>query len=165
MLNHDETEAVKKWLPQESNSSTVMPGTGTNMTAADMIAQMSGNKTAGVKRNSDEMSVEVDDCFDHIIGSAAEVERLWSIARYLLTTLRSQLSPILFEALLFLRLNRTIWNERTVQMACLAVREQSKNDRLEKKLKEAADHEALVVGNEENNPSDNGDWEGTDIED
>ena len=50
-------------------------------------------------------------------------------------------------------------------MACLAVREQSKNDRLEKKLKEAADHEALVVGNEENNPSDNGDWEGTDIED
>ena len=165
MLNHDETEAVKKWLPQESNSSTVMPGTGTNMTAADMIAQMSGNKTAGVKRNSDEMSVEVDDCFDHIIGSAAEVERLWSIARYLLTTLRSQLSPILFEALLFLRLNRTLWNERTVQMACLAVREQSKNDRLEKKLKEAADHEALVGGNEENNPNDNGDWEGTDIED
>jgi len=109
MLNDDETKAVKRWLPQESNSSTVMPGA--NMTAADMIAQISGNKTAGVKRNSDEMSVEVDDCFDHVIGSAAEVERLWSIARYLLTTLRSQLSPILFEALLFLCLDRTLWNE------------------------------------------------------
>jgi hypothetical protein len=163
MLNDNETKAVKRWLPQESNSSTVMPGA--NMTAADMIAQISGNKTAGVKRNSDEMSVEVDDCFDHVIGSAAEVERLWSIARYLLTTLRSQLSPILFEALLFLRLNRTLWNERTVQMAHLAVREQSKNERLEKKLKEAADHEALVGGGEENNLNDNGDWEGNDIED
>jgi hypothetical protein len=163
MLNDNETEAVKRWLPQESNLSTVMPGA--NMTAADMIAQISGNKTAGVKRNSDEMSVEVDDCFDHVIGSAAEVERLWSIARYLLTTLHSQLSPILFEALLFLRLNCTLWNERTVQMAHLAVREQSKNECLEKKLKEAADHEAFLGGGEDNNLNDNGDLVGNDIDD
>jgi hypothetical protein len=59
MLNYDETEAVKRWLPQESNSSTVMPG-AKNMTASEMIAQISGNKTACVKRNSDEMSVDVE---------------------------------------------------------------------------------------------------------
>jgi hypothetical protein len=139
MLNDDETEAVKRWLPPESNSSTVMPG-AKNMTASEMIAQISGNKTAGVKRNSDEMSVDVDDCFDHVIGSAAEVERLWSIARYLLTTLRSQLSPILFEALLFLRANRDLWDERTVQAALNTVRKDEKDERLSKKLNEADDH-------------------------
>ena len=50
-------------------------------------------------------------------------------------------------------------------MAHLAVREQSKNKRLEKKFKEAADHEALVGGGEENNLNDNGDLVGNDIDD
>ena len=36
---------------------------------------------------------------DFILGSAAEVERLWSIERYVITDLRRCLSPVMFEAL------------------------------------------------------------------
>ena len=95
------------------------------------------------KRKAGEIS-EVsnnDDCFDHVIGSAAEVERLWSIARYILTSTCSTLSPIIFEAILFLRANGTLWDVRTVQRALLAVRDDLKSERLKKKLAESADAE------------------------
>jgi hypothetical protein len=48
----------------------------------------------GGKRKADEISEDnssnSDDCFDHVIGSAAVVERLWLVARYILTTTRGQ---------------------------------------------------------------------------
>ena len=86
-------------------------------TIADLVAQLPGTVDGGGKRKADEISEEYyinsDDCFDYVIGSAAVVERLWSVARYILTTNRSSLSPVLFEALLFLRSNRTLWDVRT----------------------------------------------------
>jgi hypothetical protein len=63
------------------------------------------------------------------------------VARYILTTNRSVLSPVLFEALLFLRSNCTLWDVRTVQRALLALREDQKSDQLKKKLAEVADGE------------------------
>jgi hypothetical protein len=53
------------------------------------------------------------DC-DFIFGSAAQVEQLWSIARYILTTQRSSLTPLLFETLLFLKVNNRFWSQETV---------------------------------------------------
>ena len=50
-----------------------------NVTAAHLVAQLSGNKAGNEKRKADEICVKMDHCFDHVIGSAAEVERLWSI--------------------------------------------------------------------------------------
>ena len=76
------------------------------------------------------------------------------MARYILTTNRSSLSPVLFEALLFLRSNRTLWDVRTVQRALLAVREDQKSDWLKKKSAEVAE----ANGEDE-------DGEDTDIED
>ncbi len=55
-----------------------------------------------------------------------------------MTTNCSSLSPVLFEALLFLRSNRTVWDVRTVQRALLAVREDQKSDWLKKKSAEVA---------------------------
>ncbi len=55
-----------------------------------------------------------------------------------MTTNRLSLSPVLFEALLFLRSNRTLWDVRTVQRALLAVREDQKSDWLKNKLVEVA---------------------------
>ena len=43
---------------------------------------------------------------DFILGSAAVVERLWSIADRLIDGERNNTSPLLMEALLFLRSNR-----------------------------------------------------------
>ena len=81
-----------------------------NLSFADCLSQLRG----GVKRKADQMNNACDNddnCFDHIIGSAAEVERLWSIARYFLTTSRTKMAPIVFEAILFLRMNRALWDE------------------------------------------------------
>ncbi len=49
--------------------------------------------TLAKKRKADQMddglNVNDDTFLDHVIGSAAEVERLWLMARYTLTTTRS----------------------------------------------------------------------------
>ena len=71
-----------------------------------------------------------------MFGSAAEVDRLWSEARYIMTTTRSKMAPIFFEAISFLRYNRYLWDEKTVQEAYLAVKDDQKTNRLEKKLRE-----------------------------
>lgn len=76
-------------------------------------------------------NVNTDSIFDHVIGSAAEVERLWSIARYILTDQRSKLAPILLEAILFLRFHRNLWDELTVMEARDAVRTTEKQNREE----------------------------------
>ena len=47
---------------------------------------------------------------DFILGSVAEVERLWSTAKHILTEeRRGMMHPILFEALLFLKENHRLW--------------------------------------------------------
>ena len=71
-----------------------------------------------------------------MFGSAAEVDRLWSEARYIMTTTRSKMAPIFFEAISFLRYNRYLWDEKTVQEAYLAVKDDQKMERLETKLQE-----------------------------
>ena len=47
---------------------------------------------------------------DFILGSTACVERLWSIAKEILHGPRNRTSPIMVEALLFLRENRRHWS-------------------------------------------------------
>ena len=140
-LNADEKRAIKMWLP--ITATPLFSENRATTSIADLVAQLPGTVNGGGKRKADEISEEYnsnsDDCFDHVIGSAAVVERLWSVARYILTTNRSALSPVLFEALLFLRSNRTLWDVRTVQRALLAVREDQKSDRLKNKLAEVAE--------------------------
>ena len=42
--------------------------------------------------------------------STAEVERLFSIAKNVMTKNRKRLTPQLFEAILFLKMNERLWN-------------------------------------------------------
>ncbi len=94
-----------------------------------------------------------DSSFDHVIGSAAEVEHLWLIAKYALTTTWTNLAPILFKAILFLQLNSALWDKKTVQEALLAKAKQ-KEERLRKKLdlaeEQAEDNDGSVEDNDEN---------------
>jgi len=76
---------------------------------------------------------------DCVVGSAAEVERLWSMANCILTNQRKSLAPVMLEALLFLKHNREHWDEGLVMEAHRAARASLKNDRLEKLLSEAGD--------------------------
>ena len=81
-----------------------------------------------------ENNVVEDHVLDHVIGSVAEVERLWLIAEHILTERRAAKAPILFEAILFLHINRELWTEFTVIDAWNAVWAELKDERLKQKL-------------------------------
>ena len=69
---------------------------------------------------------------DFILGSAAEVERLWSIATNVLTDERKKTSPLMLEAVLFLRVNSRLWDVQTVKQAL----HMSRNERIDRKMQE-----------------------------
>lgn len=52
-----------------------------------------------------------------ISATSSSVERCFSAARWILTCLRKRMSPILFEAILFLKLNRELWDLKLVSSA------------------------------------------------
>ena len=54
---------------------------------------------------------------DFILGLAAEVERLWSIATNVLTDEWKKTSPLMLEAVLFLQVNSRLWDVQTVKQA------------------------------------------------
>ena len=69
---------------------------------------------------------------DFILGSAAEVERLWSIATNVLTDERKKTSPLMLEAVLFVRINSRLWDVQTVKQAV----HMSRNERIDQKIQE-----------------------------
>ena len=82
-----------------------------NISLADRLSQLRGN-TIGEKRKADEIDDGYnnnDNCFDHLIGSAAEVGHLWSIARYILTTSHTSMTPIVFEAICSYTTHDCLW--------------------------------------------------------
>lgn len=66
---------------------------------------------------------------DYICGSAAEVERLWSICRYVLTQTRSKLTPNFFKTLIFLKINHKYWDITPVTNAYDNIKEENKDER------------------------------------
>ncbi len=52
-----------------------------------------------------------------ILGTTAEIERLWSVAKNILSTNRKAMEPLLFEAILFLKTNHSYWDLDAVQLA------------------------------------------------
>ena len=52
-----------------------------------------------------------------IPGTSVNCERLFSLAKHILTDTRKNTLPILFEALIFLKVNRSLWDANTVGKA------------------------------------------------
>ena len=73
---------------------------------------------------------------DFICGSAAEVERLWSIAKHILTNSRARMTPHLFEALFFLKINHDYWDCRSVQEAYCQARKDLQSPRVQLMMEE-----------------------------
>ncbi|CAB9515777.1 Inherit from NOG: AvrBs3 and PthA family of transcription activator-like effector proteins [Seminavis robusta] len=69
---------------------------------------------------------------DFVLGSAAEVERLWSLAKYVLINQRKSMTPTLFECLMYLKYNRGYWNKAMVAEAYRRAREQQSDARFAK---------------------------------
>ena len=55
-----------------------------------------------------------------VLGSAAEVERVWSMAGHVLTEHRSSLSPYVFELIMYLKYNSRLWGLQDVVNANIA---------------------------------------------
>ena len=75
-----------------------------------------------------------------ILGSCAEVERLWSLAKFVLTDERSRMTPQLFEAILFLKVNKDWWGQFEVIEAMRMARAAQRETRLQKRIDEDANH-------------------------
>lgn len=68
-----------------------------------------------------------------VLSSAAVVERLWSKAESLLANKRrGSTAPIVLEAILFLKENRHLWNDRLVLSAVRKAKEDMKQRTLER---------------------------------
>ena len=59
------------------------------------------------------------------------------------------MAPIVFEAILFLHMNRALWDERAVMEALVAVSADQKDEHLKKKLELANEQEENEEGNKE----------------
>ena len=61
----------------------------------------------------------------------------------------------MFEALLFLRANKKLWDEHTVKQAMGVVRKDQRNERLHKKINDADEEEVEEEEEEEEEEDDN----------
>jgi hypothetical protein len=50
-------------------------------------------------------------------STSCSIERLFSDSKHILTDQRKNMSPVLFEAILYLKRNRSLWNAETVAKA------------------------------------------------
>lgn len=67
------------------------------------------------KKEDNSTSCYIDASF--VFGSLAEVERLWSIAKYILSDHRQLMTPQIFEALIFLKCNARFWDDALISQA------------------------------------------------
>lgn len=72
---------------------------------------------------------------DFLLGSAAIVECLWSKLDALIPQRRSGMSPIMVEAILYLKENRDLWSIEDVKEALRRVKANEKSERTKKKMK------------------------------
>lgn len=75
-----------------------------------------------------------------ILGSAAVCERLWSIAKMVMSDRRKELSPVVFEAILFLNQNQHLRDTNDVQAALV----RNRSNRTQERIAEAEEHEMLA---------------------
>jgi hypothetical protein len=83
-----------------------------------------------------ETEEELGDYFDcrFILGSAAEVERVCSMADKILQLARFSTSPYLLEVILSLKFNNKYLDKRTVAKAIRLVQEEDSNERYDKEI-------------------------------
>ena len=78
-----------------------------------------------------------------VLGSAAEVERVWSMAGHVLTEHRSSLSPYVFELIMYLKYNSRLWGLQDVVNANIARKKETeagqRRDVMEKDRREEVD--------------------------
>jgi hypothetical protein len=73
-------------------------------------AEANKQRRLSVQRKTESPYVECG----YILGSVAEVERLWSLAKYVTPHHRQKMHPVNVEAQMFLKINYSYWNVGSV---------------------------------------------------
>lgn len=79
-----------------------------------------------------------------ILGSGAEVERVWSMAGNVYTKRRSSTSPLVLELILYLNYNKDLWGIDQVALANTRRRSEKRSARVEKILQRQKEWEKAV---------------------
>jgi hypothetical protein len=105
-LSDDEAKAIAPWkLDPESGEDTLNKP----------ISEFKMIKQTGEKANKRKSAaVSPKSAYDPAIkecvgGSAAEAERVWSMAGHVLTDHRSRISSLIFELIMYLKYNSCLW--------------------------------------------------------
>jgi len=98
---------------------------GRSPTAKERLQKRKAARVHGILTTDSNRYINVD----FIRGSAAEVERLWSAAKRILTDTRSRTTPRLFEAILYLKFNKDYWGQYEVNIAIINAREHMATER------------------------------------
>ena len=98
-----EQEALAKFVLGEQTESSATPQSPAT-SPKDMLAARKAARNKG-------MDSKYDPAIKYaLLGSAAEVERLWTMAPKILTKERYSTSPFLFELMMCLKYNRDLWH-------------------------------------------------------
>jgi hypothetical protein len=124
-LTEEEVEACRH-LEEGEQSDGEIDNEG--MSLEDKIQLNRKKRKAGTSRDRKSKYKNVD----FILGSAAEVERLWSSCKHVFTAHRSTLTPVFFEAIMFLKHNQEYWDIKTVQHAFSTIIKEQREERLKK---------------------------------
>jgi len=104
-ITSEEAETLKDFLVVEAVEAP-RPAGAPKKRLQDLIAE---KKAARLGRG--EMKSKYIAAIKRVVyGSAAEVERLWSMAGKVLTKDRASMSPLVFESIMYLKYNAGMWN-------------------------------------------------------
>ena len=86
---------------------------------------------------------------DFILGTAVEVERLWSLAKCMLTDNRRGMSTLMVQTILFLKENRELWTDTMVYESIGNVKKNAGNERRRKREELLEEQDAMQAALEE----------------
>lgn len=89
-----------------------------------------------------------------LLGSVAEVERVWSISKHLLGDVRNYFSPLMLQTILFLRFNERFWDIKLVAKAIW----HGRTERAKKHIEELEAELAVLVINDNTGEQGGGFW-------
>ena len=110
-LTEKEAESIKPWKiidPEDLSDSQERLDTPISVFELKNKQREERKKEQNEKRKGiSAYGAAIKEC---VGGSAAEVERVWSMAGHVLTDHRSSLSPLVFEMIMYLKYNARLWN-------------------------------------------------------
>ena len=123
------TSAVRVVTAVESDNNTVPVEESDNnavpVEESDNNRNVRNLRTALKKRKAEQPETYID-C-DFILATAVDVERLWSLAKNLLTDKRRGMATVMIQVILFLKENKNLWNYSMVYQSINNCQQQQNN--------------------------------------